>query len=192
MTTKVAAHLFEEPEPVEKLRPETPPAVVAVVRLLMAKQPDDRFQTAAEVAGVLAALLAQLEEDGRPLPVAAAGVPPSRLLRSRRGNSGNRCFSARRPWSCWRGWREIAALPPFCREASRPLRRPPPPPPPAAGELALECEDASVRVLVHPHAEAGKGGVLRPNVPVPVAAGEYDLELAGDRGWPACACRRPR
>ncbi len=55
MTAKLAAHLFDEPEPLEKVRPETPPAVADVVRKLMAKKRDDRYQTAAEVAAVLAA-----------------------------------------------------------------------------------------------------------------------------------------
>ncbi len=39
----------QEPVPVEALRPEVPRSVVEVVRKLMAKKPEDRYQTATEV-----------------------------------------------------------------------------------------------------------------------------------------------
>ena len=51
---KLYLHCKEEAEPVERLRPEVPPEVAAVVRKLMAKRPEDRYQTAAEVAVALA------------------------------------------------------------------------------------------------------------------------------------------
>jgi Leucine-rich repeat (LRR) protein/tRNA A-37 threonylcarbamoyl transferase component Bud32 len=50
---KLLKHRLEEPEPVERLRPDVPPAVAAVVRRLMAKRPDDRYQTPAEVVAAL-------------------------------------------------------------------------------------------------------------------------------------------
>jgi serine/threonine-protein kinase len=50
---KIARHLNQEPAPVVRLRPEVPPAVSSVVSKLMAKRPEDRFQTAAGVAAVL-------------------------------------------------------------------------------------------------------------------------------------------
>jgi serine/threonine-protein kinase len=53
---KLVKHWMEEPRPIEELRPETPPAVAAIVRKLMAKQVEDRFQTPAEVAVALATL----------------------------------------------------------------------------------------------------------------------------------------
>jgi tRNA A-37 threonylcarbamoyl transferase component Bud32 len=43
--------------PLEERRPGLPPAVVAVVRRLMAKRPEDRYQTPAEAAEALAAVL---------------------------------------------------------------------------------------------------------------------------------------
>ena len=43
-----------EPEPIEELCPEAPPEVTAIVRRLMAKTPDDRFQTPADLAAALA------------------------------------------------------------------------------------------------------------------------------------------
>ncbi len=51
---KVLRHRLEEPTPVEQLRPEVPPAVAALVRRLMAKQPEDRFQAPRELADALA------------------------------------------------------------------------------------------------------------------------------------------
>jgi eukaryotic-like serine/threonine-protein kinase len=54
LTAKLLQHKLEEPEPVEKLRRDVPAGVAALVRKLMAKRPEDRFQTPAELAQVLA------------------------------------------------------------------------------------------------------------------------------------------
>jgi eukaryotic-like serine/threonine-protein kinase len=54
---KIARHLAEEPSPVEQLRPDVPPAVAAVVRKMMAKKPEDRYSTPAEVADALSRAL---------------------------------------------------------------------------------------------------------------------------------------
>ena len=61
MIDKLLKHRWEEPPPVEQLRPDVPPAVAAVVRKLMAKKPDDRYQTPAELAAVLATVAAEAE-----------------------------------------------------------------------------------------------------------------------------------
>jgi serine/threonine protein kinase len=50
---KLLRHQMDDPDPLEELRPEVPPGVAGVVRRLMAKHPEDRFQTPAELAGVL-------------------------------------------------------------------------------------------------------------------------------------------
>jgi serine/threonine-protein kinase len=47
-------HGTEEPTPVEQLRPAATAGVAAVVRKLMAKRPEERFQTPAELADALA------------------------------------------------------------------------------------------------------------------------------------------
>lgn len=49
-------HQEEEPAPIESLRSNVPPEVAAVMHRLMAKHPDERFQTPAEAANALAAL----------------------------------------------------------------------------------------------------------------------------------------
>lgn len=56
VAVKIARHLSDDaPRPVESLRPDCPPAVVAVVRKLLAKRREDRYQTPAELAAALAA-----------------------------------------------------------------------------------------------------------------------------------------
>jgi serine/threonine protein kinase/WD40 repeat protein len=54
---KLLRHQTEEPEPIAALRPEVPAALVAVVQKLMAKKPEERYQSPAEVAAVLDHLL---------------------------------------------------------------------------------------------------------------------------------------
>src|SRR5205085_10548540 len=50
---KLVRHGTEEPEPVERLRPDILWPVAQVLRRMMAKDPRDRFQTATEVAEAL-------------------------------------------------------------------------------------------------------------------------------------------
>jgi serine/threonine-protein kinase len=50
---KMLKHHLDEPEPLERLRPEVPATVVAVVQRLMAKKPEDRYQQPCEVAEAL-------------------------------------------------------------------------------------------------------------------------------------------
>ncbi|HWA40500.1 MAG TPA: protein kinase, partial [Gemmatimonadales bacterium] len=49
----LAAHVTRAPEPVEKLRPATPPGLAALVMRCLAKMPSDRPQTADELLGPL-------------------------------------------------------------------------------------------------------------------------------------------
>jgi serine/threonine-protein kinase len=58
---KMFRHCWVEPEPVERLRPGVPPAVAAVVRGMMAKRPERRYQTPAEAAAALLALFPAAE-----------------------------------------------------------------------------------------------------------------------------------
>jgi serine/threonine-protein kinase len=50
---KLIKHRFTIPRPVESRRADVSPRVAAVVRRLLAKQPDDRYQTPAELAAAL-------------------------------------------------------------------------------------------------------------------------------------------
>jgi serine/threonine-protein kinase len=55
---KLLKHYLEEPPRVEELRPDVPAAVGGVVRQLMAKAPEQRYQTPAELVAMLGSLLA--------------------------------------------------------------------------------------------------------------------------------------
>jgi serine/threonine-protein kinase len=75
---KLMRHQIEQPQPVEELRPEVPAEVVAVLRKLMAKRPEERYQTP---AGAAESLLAVSTPGGGPaparLPTIAEARPPS-------------------------------------------------------------------------------------------------------------------
>lgn len=56
LTEKLLKHQMHEPKAVEQVRPDVPASVAAVVRKMMAKKPEDRYQTPAELAAVLASV----------------------------------------------------------------------------------------------------------------------------------------
>jgi len=56
LTQKLLRHQQEEAPRLERCRPAVPPAVAAVVRKMLAKRPEDRYQTPAEVVAALTAL----------------------------------------------------------------------------------------------------------------------------------------
>jgi serine/threonine-protein kinase len=55
-------HLNEEPVPIDELRPKVPGKVIAVVRKLMAKRPEDRYQTPKELLADMAFELFRVPE----------------------------------------------------------------------------------------------------------------------------------
>ena len=67
---KVMQHHLSDPPALEELRPDAPPALAALIRKLMAKRPEDRFASAAD----LLAALAKLASPGSP---GSAGASPS-------------------------------------------------------------------------------------------------------------------
>jgi serine/threonine protein kinase len=64
------------PAPIRSLNPDVPAWLEALVARLMAKDPDDRFQSAAEVAALLEGYLAHLRQPEVPAP----RLPPTPLL----------------------------------------------------------------------------------------------------------------
>jgi WD40 repeat protein len=77
LTELLLKHQMEQPTPVELRRPDVPPGVAAIARKLMAKRPEDRFQTPAE-------LVSALKSGGEPEAVAAplvleSAVRPGRV-----------------------------------------------------------------------------------------------------------------
>ncbi|MBY0522173.1 MAG: protein kinase [Gemmataceae bacterium] len=55
MTEKLLKHHYDAATPIEKLRPEVPPGIRAIIGKLMAKKPEDRFQTPDELVAALEA-----------------------------------------------------------------------------------------------------------------------------------------
>jgi eukaryotic-like serine/threonine-protein kinase len=75
----------DQPRPLRTINPDIPTWLVAIIEKLHTKQPSERFQTAAEVADLLGACLAHVEQpDTVPLPAAIGGLC-SRRRRLRRG-----------------------------------------------------------------------------------------------------------
>jgi serine/threonine-protein kinase len=89
---KIIAHQTQEPVPIQKLRPDVPSAVVKLVARLMTKNPDDRIQTASELAKLLEPLSrypdnaapveitvrdSNLHDIAPPSPVTSAEAPSS-------------------------------------------------------------------------------------------------------------------
>lgn len=70
---KLVQHQFDPVPPVEKKRPETPAAVSVIIRRLMAKRPEERYQFPAELAYDLGHVMATggLPDRSRPL----RGIP---------------------------------------------------------------------------------------------------------------------
>lgn len=67
---KVLAHKYTPPPPIASVRPDVPMGVAAVLEKMLAKEPANRFQSAAEVSKVLAGLIAAGLPSGPAGPVA--------------------------------------------------------------------------------------------------------------------------
>jgi len=65
----------ERPQPVTLLNPDVPPWLAALIDRLMARDPAARYQTAALVAELLGARLAELQRPGGSVPAAAGPAP---------------------------------------------------------------------------------------------------------------------
>jgi serine/threonine-protein kinase len=72
---KMLAHQCEEPEPVEDLAPEMPKKLADIVRILMAKAPEDRYEDTATLVKELQVLTAQAD---RWAPAKASPRGPSK------------------------------------------------------------------------------------------------------------------
>src|SRR5581483_10263526 len=74
---KLLRHQGDEPAPLRPIRPDVPAGVEAVVRRLMAKRPEDRFQSPWELADALAGVARAPEST--PWAEAAPAAPPPYL-----------------------------------------------------------------------------------------------------------------
>ena len=144
MINKIFKQRMDDPEPLEKVARGVPAAFAAIVRKLMAKKPEERYQTCAELRADLArwtdpsrlrAILGAEAEAARSLPSAPA--PPGR-----RGPAPaldrRRCEPQRplapRPGRCRAVAGPSPSLPPApaSRRGPAPVRARPPPRAPAA------------------------------------------------------------
>jgi serine/threonine protein kinase len=71
LAQKVAKHLQAEPPPIDKFRSDVPPALSQMLRRMLAKRPEDRYQT----PGELAAMLVELVPKGAESPNVQAREP---------------------------------------------------------------------------------------------------------------------
>lgn len=74
---KLLKHQIEHPKRIEEIRPDVPAVITDVVHKLLAKKPEDRFQTAAELAEHLRVVLANKHLWTTAAPVAEFVHPPS-------------------------------------------------------------------------------------------------------------------
>jgi eukaryotic-like serine/threonine-protein kinase len=86
---KLVAHQCEEAVPIEQLRPEVPDKVLTIVRKLMAKRPEDRYPTPAELILDLAALMPPPPPVPSPPPLAIPVSSTSPLPPAVRPSTGN-------------------------------------------------------------------------------------------------------
>ena len=75
----IAAILKEEPRPISELQPLTPPALEHVVKRCLAKDPDERWQSARDVMRELKWIAEAGSQAGVPAPAAAQRAPRRRL-----------------------------------------------------------------------------------------------------------------
>src|SRR3970282_1634207 len=76
----ITAIVKEQPKPIAELQPLTPPALQHVVDKCLAKDADDRWQSALDVASELRWISTAGSQAGVAAPVTSARVRRSRLL----------------------------------------------------------------------------------------------------------------
>jgi formylglycine-generating enzyme required for sulfatase activity len=99
-TEKMLRHHTDEPVPVEQLQPAVTPTVAAVVRKMMARRPEDRYQNAAELVAALTEAIAAAPDTE---PTGRGALPPVASAETVVGGS-----SIRQVWR--RGWRAASLL----------------------------------------------------------------------------------
>jgi len=90
------------PRPIGEVNPEIPEELVGIIDRLLAKDPDDRFQNAEEVADLLGQHLAYLQHPTNRPPLGATDVAPGRSAKAGPGDApsqSRRGCSRRRFWT---------------------------------------------------------------------------------------------
>jgi len=76
----IAAILTAEPQPMAALQPMTPPALERVVRKCLAKDPDERWQSASDLASELKWIAEGAQQSGKGSPVVSGGPAYERWI----------------------------------------------------------------------------------------------------------------
>ena len=87
----------DNPRPIREVNPEIPEWLVAIIDRLLAKKPEERFQTATEVADLLGQRLAELQHPS--LPAASATTVPESAIRNRGTRDSGSSAIATRTWA---------------------------------------------------------------------------------------------
>jgi serine/threonine-protein kinase len=77
---KLNAHQHTEPQSIEELRPEVPPALAGVLRKMMAKKPEARYPTPGEAAAIFATVLGRLDPSQLALDWEVPTAEPKKAL----------------------------------------------------------------------------------------------------------------
>jgi serine/threonine protein kinase len=197
---KLMNHRLEEPEPIERLRPDVPAGVAAVLRRLMAKKPEDRFPTPADLADTLAAS----SVSSAPLALSSLSKDSPFADLGKKRPSSSTSSADRPPWRRRRTVALLAAaaflglLPWLLRgdrgqpDAPAPSAPGRPLPPPLTIKTTSETVDLLARVVPAQHAVQGSwrfegkalispaGGYDRILLPYHPPA-EYDLAIVARR-----------
>jgi protein kinase-like protein len=169
----LAAHVVEEPVPVERRRPSVPPLLATLVKECLAKRPADRPQAATEVMHLLDAIVTP---SGGTAPTTAVSVPAVRMAVTRPHR-----------WPLAVSLAALAVLGAggvlWVRRTSRPAAAPSASLPEPARTTAAPADSS-----VPSTPEAPPAPVQEPRAPAPTPAGGEALKAKADRSAPA---RRP-
>jgi serine/threonine-protein kinase len=110
-------HITAEPPPLAQVRPDLPPGVCALVHKMMAKRPDDRFQTARDLLREMVRLREGMSAVG-PIPASLPSVDVEPVQTSANpGNSavaiaasGTTSVADVAPWQPWPRWLIASAV----------------------------------------------------------------------------------
>jgi serine/threonine protein kinase len=177
---KGISHQLNRPSPIKEIRPEIPDGLAAVLDRMIAREPGERFQTAAEVAEALAPWTQSLPAPPTELPEreqVGAGTGHAEAV----GASSSFLFA---PASSPVPWPEVESETAPSRDADRPTR----PPEAGAQVRAASASGAAMRpavaALLPPTSAQLSGEAGEVSCPVPGPSPQHLREKAGKSSEP--------
>jgi len=162
---------MEDPEPLDRVRPGIPPALVALVGEMLERDRDARLGDAAELARRLDLFLGEVSGEGPTLAVPASGLATTQgdaVTGSHAGRTGAETVDLPQPGS---------GVSPSTGLGSSPPAPPPPPPPPShakPGTAATHPSDpdsAKTTATPPPGSVTAPGATAGPSTPPPATPG---------------------